>query len=97
MFLRDKLYKWGRRHVESDNQNIQALIALQNYFIAKYGFKRFCEVKREVDIVVAIALVLTLIARTRLKIGLTTAVANAGVNPAAAIRSYPLATKIKRV
>lgn len=56
MFLRDKLYKWGRRLVESDNQNIQALIALQNYFIAKYGFKRFCEVKREVDIEVASSL-----------------------------------------
>lgn len=56
MFLRDKLYKWGRRHVESDNQNIQALIALQNYFITTYGFKRFCEVKREVDIEVASSL-----------------------------------------
>ena len=56
MFLRDKLYKWGRRIVEGDNQNIQALIALQNYFIAQYGFDRFCKVKKEVDIEVASSL-----------------------------------------
>lgn len=56
MFLRERLAKWENRFVTGEDVNPQALIALQNYFIAKYGFKRFCEVKREVDIEVAISL-----------------------------------------
>lgn len=50
MFLRERLAKWENRFVTGEDVNPQALIALQNYFIAQYGFARFCEVKRQVQL-----------------------------------------------